>query len=67
MDIESNWGNCKSQNITEDLTNIRECMKANVTKKFIPVYPTWVRNYADKFGLLEGVDFMVLEHYGEAE
>lgn len=67
MVIESNWGNCKSQNITEDLINIHECMKSSVPKKFIPIYPAWARNYADKFGLAEGKDFIVSEIYTEVE
>lgn len=67
MVIESNWGNCKSQNITKDLINIHECMKSSVPKKFIPIYPAWVRNCADKFGLAERRDFKVSEHYAEVK
>lgn len=65
MAIESNWENCKSQNIMEDLVNMHEYAKVSAPKKFIPIYPDWARNYADKFGMVEGKDFVVSERYVE--
>lgn len=38
MAIESNWENCKSQNIMEDLVNIHEHTKVSAPKNFIPMY-----------------------------
>lgn len=67
MVIKSNWGNCKSKSITEDLMNMHKQIATNTPKKFIPTYPAWVKNYADKFGLVEGKDFIVPESYAEAE
>lgn len=67
MAIESNWENCKSESITKDLMNIRKRMEESAPKKFIPAYPAWARNYADKFGLVEGKDFVVSKSYMEVE
>ncbi|MCI9135977.1 MAG: hypothetical protein HFH48_00185 [Lachnospiraceae bacterium] len=67
MAIESNWENCKSQNIMEDLVNIHEHTKVSAPKNFIPMYPAWARNYADKFGMVEGKDFVVSESYVEVK
>lgn len=67
MAIESNWKNCKSESITKDLMNICKRMEESAPKKFIPTYPAWARNYADKFGLVEGKDFVVSESYVEVE
>lgn len=65
MAIESNWENCKSESITKDLINICKRMEASAPKKFIPTYPAWDRDYAVKFGMVEGKDFIVSESYAE--
>lgn len=65
MAIESNWENCKSESIKKDLLNMHERMKTSTPKKFIPTYPAWARDYAVKFGLVEGKDFVVSESYME--
>lgn len=67
MAIKSNWENSKSESITKDLMNIRKRMEESAPKKFIPTYPAWARNYADKFGLVEGKDFVVSKSYMEVE
>lgn len=68
MAIESNWENCKSESITKDLINMHERMKhSEHAKKSVPIYPAWVRNYADKFGMVEEKDFIVSEGYTEVE
>lgn len=67
MAIESNWENCKSKNIIKDLVNMHEHTKTSAPKKFIPTYPAWARNYADKFGMVEGKHFVVSESYVEVD
>lgn len=62
MAIKSNWENCKSESITKDLMNICKRMEEGAPKKFIPTYPAWVRNYSDKFGLVEGKNFMIYQN-----
>lgn len=65
MAIESNWENCKSESIKKDLMNICKRMEESVPKKFIPIYPAWARNYANKFGMVEGKHFVFSESYVE--
>lgn len=67
MAIESNWGNCEPENITKDLISMRERMAQSTAKKFISIYPAWVRNYTDKFGLVARRDFKVSEHCVEVK
>lgn len=65
MSIESNWENCKSESITKDLMNIRKQIQESAPKNFIPTYPAWARDYAVKFGMVEGKDLIVSESYAE--
>lgn len=67
MAVESNWKNCESESITKDLINMRERMEPGAPQKFIPTYPAWARDYAVKFGLVEGKDFVVSEIYMEVK
>lgn len=67
MDIKSDWGNFKTEDIIKDLIEIEKIAKKTPNEKFIPIYPEWVRNYAKQFEIIENKDFMVAESYMEVE
>lgn len=39
MDIKSDWGNFKTEDIIKDLIEMKKIAKKTPSKKFIPIYP----------------------------